>query len=195
MSMDMLSLCKRLSRSRLETLRDFFRDYPRLLRKCSPGPVKTPSSASVASISHLRSRKSREFFIQTFKDLEALAGHPFGELISMGYALVLSAYNYALVSPYFRSRGPFGGRPDLLSPWTYLTLKLADWDIDVAITFLAETPNAIEAFGKEKLLAWGERALAAEAVGGICQPGGESLPGGIGSQSLRHSPRHAGDFS
>ena len=163
MSMDMLSLCKRLSRSRLKTLRDFFRDYPQLLGKL-PRASQDAFVRICGSISHLRSRKSREFFIQTFKDLEALAGHPFGGEI-MGYALVLSAYNYALVSPYFRSVAAVDDQ-DLLAPWTYLTLKLAEWDIDVAITFLAETPNAIEAFGKEKLLAWGERSLAAEAVGG-----------------------------
>ena len=162
MSMDMLSLCKRLSRNRLKTVKDFIRDYPQLMGKL-PRASQDAFVRICSSISHLRSRKSREFFIQTFKDVAALAGHPFGDEI-LRFALVLSAYNYALVSPYFRSVAAVDDQ-DLLASWSYLAIKLAEWDIDVAITFLAETPNAIEAFGKEKLLSWGERALAAQVVG------------------------------
>ena len=116
-----------------------------------------------SSIAHLRSRKSRHFFITTFHNVEALQGHPFGEEI-LRCAQVLSARNWGFIEPYFHAVTAIDHK-DFVAPWSDFTLRLAERDIDVAITFLTETPRALTAFGRDKIFAWGERALAALSTG------------------------------
>ena len=161
--MDLRYPCQRPSWRSLGAVREFLGDYPDLLGKLPPGSqdvflrILTP-------ISHLRSRKSREFFIQTFKSLKALADHPFrGEILR--YAPTLSSCNWALIAPYFHSLGTIA-EAEAIAPWVYFALWLAERDIDVAATFLKETPKARETFGSEGVLRWGGWALKALAAGG-----------------------------
>ncbi len=141
---------------------DFLKDYPDLLGKLSP--VSQGAFISIcSSIAHLRSRKSRNFFINTFHTIEALQGHPFSEEI-LRCAQVLSARNWGFIEPFFRAVKAID-EADFVAPWSDFTLRLAERDIDVAITFLTETPRVLAAFGKDTIFVWGGRALEALSGG------------------------------
>ena len=139
-------------------IKDFLEEYPDLLGKLSPGSQDAFINICT-SIAHLRSRKSRNFFINTFYHIEAIQGHPFREEI-LRCAQMLSARNWAFIEPYFQAVKAIDVE-DFLAPWSDFTLSLADRDIDVAITFLTETPRALETSGRKEIFVWGRRALEA----------------------------------
>ena len=160
--MDLAAAIRRQSQKVPEVVEDFLKEYPDLLGKLSPGSQDAFISICTA-IAHLRSRKSRKFFINTFHNIEALQEHPFGEEILRG-AQLLSARNWGFIDPYFGAVKAIDQK-DFIAPWSDFTLRLAERDIDVAITFLTETPRALAAFGRDKIFAWGERALEALSAG------------------------------
>jgi Mg-chelatase subunit ChlD len=92
--------------------------------------------------------------------MDALDKSPLQDLILWG-ATMLSAHNWALVQPYFNAVRSLPQKDDFIERWTLFARYLADWDIDVAIAFLNQTPGAIEAFGPGNLTFWGEQALEA----------------------------------
>lgn len=139
-------------------LEDFLKEYPDLLGKLSPGSQDAFINICT-SIAHLRSRKSRNFFINTFYQIQALEDHPFREE-SLRWAQALSARNWAFIEPYFGALKAIKAE-DFLAPWAEFILRLADRDIDVAITFLKETSRALENLGREDIFVWGRRAFEA----------------------------------
>ena len=141
---------------------DFLKEYPDLMGKLFPGSQAAFVSICT-SIAHLRSRKSRNFFINTFYHIEALQDHPFREE-SLRWAEVLSARNWAFIEPYFGALKAINAE-DFLAPWSDFILRLAERDIDVAITFLAETPRALETLGRDDIFVWGRHALEALKAG------------------------------
>jgi hypothetical protein len=160
--MALLASGQRPSQEKLEILKAFLKEYPDLLGKLTPGNQDAFFNIC-SSIAHLRSQKSRTFFIKTVHEIEALQGHPFCEEI-LRCAQVLSARNWAFVEPFFSVVKTIDEK-EFIAPWIDFTLHLAELDIDVAITFLAETPGAMAAFGRDKIFRWGERALNALATG------------------------------
>lgn len=159
--MDFHSPCRTSSRERLGSILRFFNEHPHILSElpkarqdvyleiCGCGPI-----------THLRSRKSREFFLQTFKNMEALKESSTLDLILRGVS-ILSACNWALVQPYFYAIRALPQEDDFIRRWTFFVRYLASWDIDVAVAFLKQTPGAIETFGTDSLLPWGEQAIEA----------------------------------
>ena len=80
-------------------IENFLRDNPGLLSRL------TPSAQSVyfgicASMSHLRSRKAKDFFIRTLLNLEIIEDKPLKNIKLKG-VMRLSHLNWALVTPYF----------------------------------------------------------------------------------------------
>jgi Mg-chelatase subunit ChlD len=160
--MDLAAPSQRPSQKIPGNIEDFLKEYPDLLGKLSPGS-KDAFINICSSIAHLRSRKSRNFFITTFHHIEAWQRHPFGEEI-LRCAQVLSARNWGFIDPYFRAVKTIDQKA-FVAPWSDFTLRLAERDIDVAITFLTETPRALAVFGRDKIFAWAERALLALSAG------------------------------
>jgi hypothetical protein len=110
------------------------------------------------AVSHLRSRKSSVFLAQARKQIEDTDGTPFGEDILKG-ASELCRLNWALILPYFGTLKKLPPNRDIIAPWTRLTRQLAEQDIDVALTFVEQTPIALENRGTEGLFKWGQLAL------------------------------------
>jgi Mg-chelatase subunit ChlD len=142
-------------------LEEFLHEYPDLLGKLSP-EIQAAFINICSNLAHLRSRKSRNFFIDTFHNIEDLQGHSFREEI-LRCAQRLSAWNWAFIDPFFRVVKGID-EAAFLGPWTDFILCLADQDIDVALAFLVETPRALATFGKDQIFPWGERALEALAA-------------------------------
>ena len=110
------------------------------------------------AVSHLRSRKSSIFLVQARKQIEDTDGTPLGEDILKSVS-VLCRLNWALILPYFHTLKKLPRERDLITPWTRLTRELAGQDIDVALTFVEQTPVALDNRGTEGLLRWGQLAL------------------------------------
>jgi hypothetical protein len=117
-----------------------------------------------SSLTHWPGRKAHDFFIRTFKHLDALEKNPLRSLI-LGGAMRLTARNWSIVQPYFNAAGVLPQDEDFIEKWTNLAWLLASLDIDAAVTFLKQTPVAIDAFGPESLLLWGEQAIDALELG------------------------------
>lgn len=143
----------------MSSVQDFLDETPDLLSKVSP----TSQAAYLkicASMAHLRSRKSRAFFVQTFKYIESVDTRPLRDIILRG-GINLSSLNWALVQPYFNTVGLIAQNEDSIDQWSRCACDLAGCDIDVALTFLEQTPVALENLGAENLLTWGTQALEA----------------------------------
>ena len=110
------------------------------------------------AVSHLRTRKSSIFLVQAQKLIEDVDGTPLGEDILKG-ASELCRLNWALILPYFHTLKKLPRDRDMIPPWTQLARELAGQDIDVAVTFVEQTPVALEHRGVEGLLQWGQLAL------------------------------------
>lgn len=140
-------------------VREFLNDNPHLLSKLTPASQDAYLKIC-SSISHWRSSKSRAFFVRTFNNIEAVDESPLRDLILRG-VLMFSACNWALVQPYFYAVSFLTKDADFIERWTRFAYDLTSWDIDVGVTFLAQTPRAKETFGTDSLLSWGEQALEA----------------------------------
>lgn len=110
------------------------------------------------AVSHLRSQKSAILLEQARKQIEDVIDTPLAEDILKG-ASELCLLNWALILPYFHTFKKLPRERDLIIPWTDLARKLARQDIDVAVTFVEQTPVALEQRGTKGLLHWGQLAL------------------------------------
>ncbi len=140
-------------------IENFLRDNPGLLSRL------TPSAQSVyfgicASMSHLRSRKAKDFFIRTLLNLEIIEDKPLKNIKLKG-VMRLSHLNWALVTPYFDAVQFLPVDEKIIHRWTLLAEQLAKKDIDVALTFLSHTPKALETLLLEEIWIWGQQAMVA----------------------------------
>jgi hypothetical protein len=163
--MDYHSPCRKYSRERFEPVKAFLKADPQLMTKMKPAGLHTFLEIA-ASIAHLRSKKARDFFREIFEKILLFQEHPFQELIFKGGAL-LSAHNWSLVLPFFQAVHSLPADEDFIRRWTVFSYQLATQDIDAAITFLAETPQAAKALGQERLWPWGRQALEGLGYGKI----------------------------
>ena len=145
----------------MSSVEDFLSEHPDLLPQISPPGQKAFLKMGQA-IAHLRSRKSRLFFFETFKHLENIDNHPMRDTILDG-AVLLSNFNWGLVLPYFSSVITISPKIDFTKEWTHFAYELARQDIDAGLTFLERTPTAIKNLGAENVMVWGQQAL--EALG------------------------------
>jgi len=154
--MDFNSPCRSQSVKSLAYLRDFINENPGLLSG-SPPASHDACLRICSSISHLSSRKSRDFFIWFLWHAAGLRASPRCNLI-LRHAVLMSVCNWALVRPYLQAVLYFDD-DDLIEVWSRLARYIASLDIDVAVAFVKETPRAIETLGIENIESWGEQAL------------------------------------
>jgi hypothetical protein len=163
--MDYHSPCRKYSRERLEPVKAFLQADPRLLSQMDPVGLHTFLEIS-ASIAHLRSKKARDFFREIFGKILGVRDHPFRDLVLKGSTL-LSAQNWSLVLPYFQALYSLPEDEDFIRRWTIFSYFLATQDIDAAIAFLTETPQAAKVLGYGRLSPWGRQALEGLGYGKI----------------------------
>ena len=161
--MELPARFKNIIRDQKTSLEVFMEDNPDLVAGLDP-PAMAAYTKICTSVSHWRSKKARAFFLVRFHDLVSLEDHPFKDLILKG-AVSLSVAHWALIQHYFSAVTALPLDASLISQWTELTHKLYDCDIDVAVYFTQKTSGAVEAFGPDSLLQWGEQAAEAIQTG------------------------------
>ena len=113
-----------------------------------------------STVSHWRSRKANEFYIQIFHYIETAEKSPIRHLVIRG-AMRLSGLHWAMTRPYFESVRSLPLDEDFIEEWIDLAYFLGKLDVDVAVIFLEQTPNALETLGSDNVFLWGEQALNA----------------------------------
>ncbi len=161
--MELPARLKNIVRDQKTALETFLEDNPNLLKGMDPGTVETYKKIC-RSVSHWRSKKARSFFLERYHDLKGLENHPLKDLMLEG-AVSLSAAHWALVQHYFTAVACLGRDEAIIERWIQLIHKLYALDVDVAVTFMEETPSALEAFGAEGLFQWGQLAGGAIQAG------------------------------
>ena len=157
--MELPSHFNKLIKKRKSSLQEFLDDNPKLL----PQLTKASQEAFLkicSAITHWRSRKANEFFIRIYHHLEALGKDPQRGLI-IGGALRLSGLHWAMARPYFESLKHLPEDADFFEEWINLAYFLGKQDVDVAVTFLEQTPGALKTIGIENFFKWGELSLGA----------------------------------
>jgi hypothetical protein len=133
---------------------EFLQNNPELLPRLSPSSQAFYLEIC-ASMRHLRSRKAREFFIQTFQRIEELQkSHDIETLLDA--AVRLSRSNWALVPPCFAAVKALPD-PAARASWTQMALDIAAEDIDAALAFIVQTPQALKAWGLRMCGSGGDR--------------------------------------
>jgi Mg-chelatase subunit ChlD len=118
-----------------------------------------------AAVSHLRARKSALLLAQALEQIDRIDQSAQGENILKG-ASELCRLNWALILPFFEASKKLHQHGDLIAPWSRLACELARHDIDVAVTFIEQTPVVMEHRGAASLSRWGELALKALVAAG-----------------------------
>ena len=157
--MDLISPCRPFSRVQLKSLEAFLDNHPDVLGRLSGGQQDT-FVRLCGYVSHLRSRKAVGFFMQTLHAMEHLVD-PGNSAKILNAAVQLAARNWAMVHPFFSCLEFMDTEDDFFDEWTLFARMVADLDIDVAVTFLQETPEAIKILGRDEVLSWGSIALRA----------------------------------
>ena len=78
----------------------------------------------------------------------------------------MAGSNWMMTIPYFKSVQLIPRDEEYIFLWTVFALRLSKGDIDAAVTFLEQTPHALETFGPGDVLTWGAQALDASKNGG-----------------------------
>jgi Mg-chelatase subunit ChlD len=100
------------------------------------------------------------FFMQTLHAMEHRVD-PKNAGTILNAAVQLAARNWAMVHPFFSCLEFMEPEDDFFDQWTLFAQIVADLDIDVAVTFLQMTPEALRILGRDEILSWGNRALRA----------------------------------
>ncbi len=143
----------------MSSVQDFITEHPDLLPQISPAGQNAFLKMGDA-IAHLRSRKSRLFFFETFNHLAGIDDHPLRDSFLDG-GVLLSSYNWALALPYFSAVTKISPDIDFVEKWTRFAQDLARRDIDAGLTFLERTPRVIKNLDHESIMPWGRQALEA----------------------------------
>jgi hypothetical protein len=161
--MDVVNYCRPASRKLLKPLHGFLEANPHLLNGL-PHASHHDFLKLCGYVAHLRSRKAVDFVMSAFRAIEAL-GDVHDKRRVMNGATVLGAWNWALILPYFEAAKAMPEGEDFFEAWLHCAQRLADSDIDLAVTFLEQTPGALAALGQESVLLWGEQARLAMRYG------------------------------
>ncbi len=106
----------------------------------------------------LKSQKARNFFLQIHKIIENIEDDPCRDII-LQWALNLGAAKWLLVLPYFSSVRALGPDESFIEKWAHFARTISERDIDLALTFIEKTPEALETYGPDDIFAWGDLAL------------------------------------
>ncbi|MCP4579270.1 MAG: VWA domain-containing protein, partial [Deltaproteobacteria bacterium] len=122
---------------------------------------KKAYDAACASVTHLRTQTSGKFLKKAekkIKDTESLANCK----IIFDQAEKLCTANWSLFLPFLEAAAAIPEDHQLIPRLAHTAVLLAAYDIDAAVTFLTQTPMAVENLnGKDKLKLWGRQGLDA----------------------------------
>ena len=133
-------------------------------QKCSQTALETYRLMEMA-VSHLRPRQSAVFLEQVLERINAIDQTPHSESI-LECAADFCRINWALVLPFFVTSQKLHQTTDLIVPWSQLACELARHDVDVSLTYIEQTPSAMDHRGIASLLLWGQLALEALLTAG-----------------------------
>jgi len=123
------------------------------------GLEKKTFDAARASVSHLRPQTARKFLAQVEKEIKKMEAST-DKTVILSEAKLLSRLNWALVLPFFHAVTKIPTGRNLILKWTQIAIKLATYDIDVAVTFLSRTPEAIKNLDTpQEVITWGQQGL------------------------------------
>ncbi len=161
--MEVSNPCKSFTRKNLKFLQDFLEGHPHLLISL-PRATQDDFLRLCGYVVHLRSKKASEFIIAAHRAIESLNGFHDKRRV-LNAAISLGSRNWALILPFLKAVEsiPIGG--ECFVSWLCLSQLMADCDVDVALTFLEQTPDAIKVYGDEAFLSWGDRAREAMKTG------------------------------
>jgi len=112
-----------------------------------------------AAVAHLRSRTSKGFLVEVEREIREVERSTDKDII-LAEARKICELNWALVLPFFNATRKVPASEDLILKFSNLVQQLAGHDIDVAVTFLERTPNALESFEHHQdLITWGRQGL------------------------------------
>jgi hypothetical protein len=148
---------KKLIKKQKGSLQEFLEENPNLFPKLSAANQEA-FNRICSAITHWRSRRAKDFFVQIFNCIERVQQSTLSNLI-MGGALRLSGLHWATTIPYFEAVRSLPQEEDIIEEWINLAYFLGKQDVDVTVTFLEQTKAAIQTLGIENLWQWGEQAL------------------------------------
>ena len=126
----------------------------------SPAARAVYDGVSSAVLS-LRPRPAQRFLKQLYSSLERLEETPFSSVLFAG-ALQLGTQHRALLLPYLNFFYHSSPDSEFITAFADLAAAIADYDVDISVTFLEQAPGALVVFGGHAaVLAWGEYSLAA----------------------------------
>jgi hypothetical protein len=125
------------------------------------GPGKKTFDAARASVSHLRPQTAVKFLAQVEKEIKEIEKST-DKAVILSEAKLLSRLNWALVLPFFNAVAKIPADSNLILKWTRIAIKLTTYDIDTAITFFNQTPEALKNLDSpQALIIWGQQGLDA----------------------------------
>lgn len=154
--MDLYSPCRHPTGKSLSFLTAFLGENPHLLSGLPAGDHDV-CLRICSSVSHMNSRKSRDFLIEFLRHAAGLRENPRHGLI-LRLAERMSAVNWVLVNPFIQTAQCIAN-DDFLEALSRLALRIAGVDIDVAVAFIKQTPGGVKTFGAGNIELWGEQAL------------------------------------
>ncbi|MCB2185682.1 MAG: hypothetical protein KQJ78_04650 [Deltaproteobacteria bacterium] len=142
---------------RVDALGEFLAAHPGFLEKL-PENLQPFYLTICGYITHLRSAKSRVYFMEMFQLVQGLAGREDARVL-LEEAVAMGPRQWALVKPFLETARGLEGSEESLRTYARFVRALATSDMDVALVFLNQTPGALERFGPADLLGWGRPAL------------------------------------
>ncbi|MCF8038689.1 MAG: VWA domain-containing protein [Desulfohalobiaceae bacterium] len=137
----------------------FWKEHPEIAASVST-EARDACKQMESTFTHLRPRKIRALIAEMARALCRVDKHPKRTSMLEG-ACRLCQRNWAMAVPYLSAAAAVAENRERLDDWSELAHDLASHDVDVAVAFLENTPQAAERFGFDRLLEWGQQALNA----------------------------------
>lgn len=161
--MEVSNPCKSFTRKNLKFLHEFLSSYPHFLNSL-PRTTQDDFVRLCGYVVHLRSKKASEFIIAAHRAIGSLNGlHDKRKVLNA--AIIFGSINWALILPFLTAVESIPAGEECFESWVCLSQRIADCDVDVALTFLQQTPEAIKVHGEKTLLLCGDRAIEAMKTG------------------------------
>ncbi len=118
--------------------------------------------AAITASTYLRPGPKKKFLDEVEKRIRA-AEKLSGKKVLFAQAKQVCRTNWSLLLPFFDAVDALPRDNRFIAQWAKLALDLAKYDIDVAITFLNRTPDALQNFDRqqdpESVIHWGNQGL------------------------------------
>ena len=123
-------------------------------------PARAVFDCISPAVSTLKPRLARQFLDRLYTHLESFGQTACAPLLFAG-AIRLGTRHRVLVLPYLDFFSRISPDLDFIPAFDNLAATIADYDVDIAVTFLKQAVGAQTVFGRDAVLTWGEQGLAA----------------------------------